>query len=62
MQNLFSLFKRDLQLRGYSPKTCKVYTSQIEQFFKHCNCSNDVPDSEGLKVSVKGFFEEYSKA
>jgi integrase/recombinase XerD len=49
MQNLFSRFKRDLQLRGYSPKTCKVYTSQIEQFFKHCNCSNDVPDSEGLK-------------
>ncbi|QEN04344.1 integrase [Thiospirochaeta perfilievii] len=49
MQNIITRFQRDLNLRGYSPKTCQVYTSQIVQFLQHTNLSEKIPKAEELK-------------
>jgi len=37
MNNLLAKLQRDLELKGFSPKTKNVYLKQTEKFLKHYN-------------------------
>jgi integrase/recombinase XerD len=49
MQTLISRYQRDLALKGYSPRTCTQYLSNVKQFLSYCPQGKDPDDPELIK-------------
>ena len=49
MQTLISRYQRDLALKGYSPRTCTHYLSNVNQFLTYCPQDRDPADPELIK-------------
>lgn len=49
MKTLLSRYWRDLKLKGYSPRTCDHYYSNVKQFLSHRQINSSSIDTEKIK-------------
>jgi integrase/recombinase XerD len=49
MQTLITRYQRDLALKGYRPRTCTHYLSNVKQFLAYCPRDKDPDDPELIK-------------
>jgi site-specific recombinase XerD len=49
VKELLTKYKRDLTLKGYSPKTCEHYFRDVKQFLEYYNLPISEIDTEKIK-------------